>query len=1262
MDALDLATAREIIDFSGGQESLQNLGELQLKGAVALHNMIADPNIGLGYLADEVGMGKTYIALGVVALMRTFNPELKVLYICPSRNLQEKWEREYRSFIKTNIKIRQYHIRTLDGKPAMPYISCRRVSEMIQMTALGYYTDFFVGKDSFSISLSNDDAAWEKQIRSISEFIPAHQWDGIVRSKFNVKEQYARALNYILPVFDLVIIDEAHNFKHDFNSSDRNKVLSRALGISEEPGFQKRVNNALLLSGTPYDRDINQLRNQLNLVGKSNLIEGLTSERNDDIVASLKRFMVRRLNRLQINGSEYTRNMYRKEHRTGSKAEIKLNCDEQKLVTALVQKKVGEMMGNMGNSSSFQTGMLASFESYAQTSKIEPVQFDGDEADKIQTDAKDRHVIAYIVESYKVAGLGSTLPHPKMDAVCRSLANDLFMRAKKQIVFVRRVKSVSEIKAKLDDHYNQWLHRLIEKRLVDQPAIQQVFENLFAELDKQSRRRDDDISEGVFVEGGEGDTEDSQPPKSDTFFAWFFRGTVETQVPAMLKIADNQLTTPELLRRALTAKNQQISVLLEFNWAKLVCREEGLDLDRLLRDFSVDIADKAKRYRSNIDPQDYPDIFQACQLGFIDWYQSHNQTAIFAPLLKYSSATMETGGAEITTDQVIKNLQFETFYSALYTNGLDRTLFPLPKAVYRQLQTDITSDQVAHLLDKLNAHSHLVSLCLRTGHGIVDVYISRIKQGPANLTETSRQAWLDDIMAVLKDQSAGHEFSTYHELKGLAEQLDLIIKTNLPEIFDHPVEARRKFVSHRLNPVSPVIGATGETYNNRSAQARKFRMPGYPLALISTDVFQEGEDLHTFCDNVMHYGLSGSPVSIEQKTGRVDRVNSCVQRRLLNYPDKKIAEDDLIQVFFPYVKESIELLQVRQLCRNINDFIASLHEIGGQERIVLDVVETDKEIADKSAIPEQINSFLQSPYTENVPETLNDSKQALVAHETQLSDAITRHVESLITNKYRLDVFTQGYPIVNRQLSVRLDTARRIGAILLVGSAENRLYQLSEHRLQDWIQAHSWTHLYRTQAEEVAQGHYRLYANCEMLIGDEKITQEYDIEHFFDRFVPLAQAIELNHPRNEKIYSYWNRVVSGGIDIKDAKLNTTFSCFETDGALGVKVTGRSEALRTHNIYIYESSQYCVFIAQSVTESTISQIQGKQRDKKIIEHTWIRNKHVDIVDFFLDQQGNISGRILHPIKSLDWEEFVFYVYILAVEADRLEYVFSQEDVL
>ena len=61
---------------------------------------------------------------------------------------------------------------------------------------------------------------------------------------------------------------------------------------------------------------------------------------------------------------------------------------------------------------------------------------------------------------------------------------------------------------------------------------------------------------------------------------------------------------------------------------------------------------------------------------------------------------------------------------------------------------------------------------------------------------------------------------------------------------------------------------------------RQFRMPGFPLVLATTDVLQEGEDLHTFCGKVLHYGISWTPSAMEQRTGRIDRIDSLVQRNL----------------------------------------------------------------------------------------------------------------------------------------------------------------------------------------------------------------------------------------------------------------------------------------------------------------------------------------------------------------------------------------------
>jgi hypothetical protein len=380
---LDLSTAGKILDFSGGHPDLTSLGKMQLEGAVAIHNMIADPAVGMGYLADEVGMGKTYIALGVVALMRYFNPSLRVLYICPSANVQDKWySREYRSFTKHNVKVNQYRIRTLDGKPAAPRVNCRNVPQLIHAASLGYFADFFVGMGSFSLALNDDEEQWQMKLEELHTLLPAYNWSGSFHSKMSVKEQYAGALNYVLPTFDLLVIDEAHNFKHDFDSSDRNRVLSAVLGFRGDGQFTQRVKHALLLSATPYDRNLNQLRNQLKLVGKGHLLpDDVANDDRERTKTHLSQFLVRRLNELQIAGKPHTRNMYRREWRSGERAEITLKSDEQKLVTALVQKKVGEMLDKKGGNPSFQMGLLASFESYAESNKSVPVEFVGDRSE-----------------------------------------------------------------------------------------------------------------------------------------------------------------------------------------------------------------------------------------------------------------------------------------------------------------------------------------------------------------------------------------------------------------------------------------------------------------------------------------------------------------------------------------------------------------------------------------------------------------------------------------------------------------------------------------------------------------------------------------------------------------------------------------------------------------------------------------------------------------------------------------------------------------
>ena len=86
------------------------------------------------------------------------------------------------------------------------------------------------------------------------------------------------------------------------------------------------------------------------------------------------------------------------------------------------------------------------------------------------------------------------------------------------------------------------------------------------------------------------------------------------------------------------------------------------------------------------------------------------------------------------------------------------------------------------------------------------------------------------------------------------------------------------------------------------------------------------------------------------------------------------------------------------------------------------------------------------------------------------------------------------------------------------------------------------------------------------------------------------------------------------------------------------------------------SNYCFFEAKVAEPRNVK----KLSEDRLIELTWLRNRNIDLVDFIVRPDGCLVGRTVHPIDGLDFEEFIFSSYILAVEADRLEYLLKVPD--
>jgi hypothetical protein len=100
---------------------------------------------------------------------------------------------------------------------------------------------------------------------------------------------------------------------------------------------------------------------------------------------------------------------------------------------------------------------------------------------------------------------------------------------------------------------------------------------------------------------------------------------------------------------------------------------------------------------------------------------------------------------------------------------------------------------------------------------------------------------------------------------------------------EDPRSARGSF--YQATKVTDAVALVkGDTANDlRSKRFQGFNTPLLPEILICGQIAQEGIDLHRHCSHVVHYDLAWNPATLEQRTGRVDRIGSRTQRlRQLN--------------------------------------------------------------------------------------------------------------------------------------------------------------------------------------------------------------------------------------------------------------------------------------------------------------------------------------------------------------------------------------------
>lgn len=148
-------------------------------------------------------------------------------------------------------------------------------------------------------------------------------------------------------------------------------------------------------------------------------------------------------------------------------------------------------------------------------------------------------------------------------------------------------------------------------------------------------------------------------------------------------------------------------------------------------------------------------------------------------------------------------------------------------------------------------------------------------------------------------------------------------------------EAQGEHHERLLPNVRLVNGATKQ--ETRQRLMLTFNSPFFPEILIASSVMAEGVDLHRFCRHVIHHDLCWNPSTLEQRTGRVDRIGAKVEQ--CGQP---------IRLYLPYLAET----QDEKMYRVVMDRERWFSVVMG-ERYQVDARSTEK-LAARVPVPESL--------------------------------------------------------------------------------------------------------------------------------------------------------------------------------------------------------------------------------------------------------------------------------------------------------------------
>lgn len=196
----------------------------------------------------------------------------------------------------------------------------------------------------------------------------------------------------------------------------------------------------------------------------------------------------------------------------------------------------------------------------------------------------------------------------------------------------------------------------------------------------------------------------------------------------------------------------------------------------------------------------------------------------------------------------------------------------------------------------------------------------------------------EDFVDFLTDRCTTAERADY--LDAVAGTRTGGIRVETEQVADGGGEGKEYMVA--LANVQVATGTTNRV--TRSRLMRAFNTPFFPDILVCSQVMGEGVDLQRFCRHVIHHDIAWNPSSIEQRTGRVDRLGCKAEGR------------ENISVYLPYLAGAADERQYRVMTERDRWF----RVVMGQDEVArLISPESDGEVPLPDSIADELSFNLE---------------------------------------------------------------------------------------------------------------------------------------------------------------------------------------------------------------------------------------------------------------------------------------------------------------